>query len=52
MKALIIWVTGLYSVSLIAFLIYIRKTFLQITGEGCVPCINFDQFENSTENDN
>ena len=52
MKALIIWVMGLYSVSLVAFLMYIRKTFLQMTGEGCVPCINFDEFESSVDRDN
>lgn len=42
MKALIVWVAGLYSVSLIGFLIYIRKSFLQMTGEGAMPFFNLN----------
>ncbi|GAB4280669.1 MAG: hypothetical protein Kow0029_25370 [Candidatus Rifleibacteriota bacterium] len=42
MKALIVWITGLYSVSLIGFLVYIRKDFLQMSGEDSLPLINLD----------
>lgn len=49
MKALIIWVAGLYSVSLIGFLVYIRKGFLQMSGEGALPFINLDIAEEGIE---
>lgn len=42
MKALIVWVAGLYSVSLIGFLIYIRKSFLQMSGESAMPYLNLE----------
>ncbi|MEW6710898.1 MAG: hypothetical protein AB1403_13815 [Candidatus Riflebacteria bacterium] len=52
MKALIVWLAGLYSVSLIGFLIYIRKGFLQMTGEGAMPFFGFDASEEKIEEDN
>ncbi len=49
MKALIVWVAGLYSVSLIGFLIYIRKSFFQMNGEGALPWLNFDSGEERSD---
>jgi hypothetical protein len=49
MKALIVWVAGLYSVSLIGFLVYIRKGFLQMSGEGTMPFINLDLSNEGTD---
>jgi hypothetical protein len=51
MKALIVWIAGMYSVTLIGFLVYLRHSFLQIVGEGALPEINFDLNEDWSENE-
>jgi hypothetical protein len=51
MKELIVWVAGLYSVSLIGFLVYLRKGFFQMSGEDALPSINFDSEEDIVESE-
>lgn len=42
MKAMVEMVAGLYSVSLCAFLVFIRKGFLQMSGESSLPSIDLN----------
>ena len=52
MKALITMLAGLYCVSLAAFLMFIRKGFLQMKGEECMPSIDVNcDLEETTTND-
>jgi hypothetical protein len=51
MKAVVSMLAGLYSVSLCAFLIYIRKGFLQMSGESSLPSIDINCFEDGREDE-
>ncbi len=42
MKAMVTMLAGLYSVSLCAFLVHIRRGFLQISGENEMPSIDLN----------
>lgn len=57
MKSVCAMIASWYSVSLIGFLIYIRKDFLQMSGESALPSIDlncpeencdFDKFSDLT----
>lgn len=49
MKAVVEMVAGLYSVSLCAFLVFIRKGFLQMSGESSLPSIDLNCPDDFTE---
>ncbi len=42
MKAVCSMIAGWYSVALIGFLVYIRRGFLQMSGENCLPSIDLN----------
>jgi hypothetical protein len=42
MKAVCSMIAGWYSVALIGFLLYIRKGFLQMSGESALPSIDLN----------
>lgn len=49
MKAALTMLLGLYSASLVTFLVFIRRGFLQITGENSVPSIDLNQVDEDFE---
>jgi len=49
MKAVVEMVAGLYSVSLCAFLVFIRKGFLHMSGEGSLPSIDLNCSDDFSE---
>lgn len=51
MKSVVSMLAGLYSVSLCAFLIYIRKGFLQMSGESSLPSIDINCINDSADDE-
>lgn len=51
MKAALTMLLGLYSASLVTFLVFIRRGFLQICGENCIPSIDINLVDEETELD-
>lgn len=50
MKEILSMFAGLYAVSLCGFLLFIKKGFLQITGESSLPSIDMGCSDENKEN--
>lgn len=51
MKAVCSMIAGWYSVALIGFLVYIRRGFLQMSGENCLPSIDLNCPDENSDTD-
>ena len=49
MKAVITMLLSFYSASLVTFLVFIRRGFLQMCGENCIPSIDLNIVDEETE---
>jgi hypothetical protein len=45
MKNILLGLVNFYSVALFGFLVFIRKGFLQMRGDGLIPVINISEIE-------